>query len=82
MKLLKIRTLDLPIRFSKRFQSAVRLQALRPYNMEKHFKIIKALYSNYSAEEIAFVSKLQHRCKIRYHKNQQIDVSEFIKHNF
>lgn len=82
MQLLKIRTLDLPIRFSKRFQSAVRFQALRPYNREKHFKIIKALYSNYSAEEIAFMSKLQHRCKIRYHKNQQIDVSEFIKHDF
>lgn len=82
MKLLKMRTLDLPIRFSKRFQSAVRFQALRPYNREKHFKIIKALYSNYSAEEIAFMSKLQHRCKIRYHKNQQIDISEFIKHDF
>lgn len=40
------------------------------------------LYSNYSAEEIAFMSKLQHRCKIRYHKNQQIDISEFIKHDF
>lgn len=82
MKLLKIRTWDLPIRFSKRFQSAVRFQALRPYNREKHFKIIKALYSNYSAEEIAFMSKLQHRCKIRYHKNQQIDIFEFIKHDF
>lgn len=40
MKLLKMRTLDLPIRFSKRFQSAVRFQALRPYNREKHCILI------------------------------------------
>ena len=37
---------------------------------------------SFSAEEIAFMSKLQHRCKIRYHKNQQNDISEFIKHDF
>ena len=59
MKLLKIRTLDLPIRFSKRFQSAVRLQALRPYNMEKHFKIIKALYSIARPENNAKKAVLQ-----------------------